>query len=212
MNILGRHVLFRRKPVTELSQFASVLPRIRAIREEYDWQPLTSSSATQHRRERVRTAQQNIIYHPVPYDRGLTLRLPLRRTWWLWLTYGLAVLCASALVWAFTFKPSNQPNYVFKYRLAAAPPFLSEHLALEKAKASLSNVVSDAHLWQPMKFSTARRAPDGTQELYWLRVSATQGSITFSRSDQSNISWAVYVQLFGSNVQCNASMHTINKR
>ena len=212
MNILGSHVLFRRKSGAAISQFATVLPRIRAIRADCDWQPLSNASATEQRRERVQDARRRIIYQSVPYDRGLTLRLPLRRTWWLWLTYGLAALCAGALVWAFTFKPSNQPNYVFKYQLAAAPPFLSEQLALDKAKASLSSVVSDTHLWQPVKFSTARRAPDGTQELYWLRVSATQGSITFSRSDQSNTSWVVYVQLSGSNVQCNASMHTVNKR
>jgi len=105
MNILGRNVLFWRKPGVEVSQFATVLPRIRAIREECDWHPLTKASAAEQRRERVQEARSRIIYHPVPYDRGAEWRFPLRRAWWLWLAYGLAVLCASALialVWAVT--------------------------------------------------------------------------------------------------------------
>jgi hypothetical protein len=103
MNILGRHVPFWRKPSAAVSRFATVLPRIRAIREECDWQPLTNASATEQRRERVQSARRRIIYHPVPYERGLEWRLPLRRTWWLWLTYGVAVLCAMALIWACAF-------------------------------------------------------------------------------------------------------------
>ena len=105
MNILGRHGLFWRKPAIEVSRFASVLPRIRAIREECNWQPLTSASAAEQRSERVASARRRIIYHPVPYERGLEWRFPLRRTWWLWLTAGLAALCAVALIallWALT--------------------------------------------------------------------------------------------------------------
>jgi hypothetical protein len=110
MNILGRHVLFWRKPRADASRFATVLPRIRAIREECDWQALTNSSATQQRRKRVRAARQNIIYHPVPYDRGLEWRLPLKRMWWLWLAGGLAVLCAIAVLWAATATDWRVPN------------------------------------------------------------------------------------------------------
>jgi len=102
MNILGRDILFWRKPRADASRFATVLPRIRALREEGDWQPLTSSWATQHRGERVRDARRNIIYHPIPCERGLALRLPLRRMWWLWLAGGLAVLCVIAMTWALT--------------------------------------------------------------------------------------------------------------
>ena len=105
MSILSKHVLFWRKPGVEVSRFATVLPRIRAIREEGDWHPLTKTSAAEQRRERVQEARRRIIYHPVPYDRCVEWSLPLRRTWWLWLAYGLGVLCASALialVWAVT--------------------------------------------------------------------------------------------------------------
>ena|SRR5688572_26718389 len=63
MNILGRQVMFLRKPGVHVSRLAGVLPRIRAIRDECNW-PLSSGAATQQRRERVRTAQRHIVYHP----------------------------------------------------------------------------------------------------------------------------------------------------
>ena len=98
MNVLGRDILFWRKPRADASRFAAVLPRIRAIREECDWQPLTSTSATERRRELVEDARPRIIYRPVPYERGLKLHLPLRGTWWVRLAFAIAVLCASALI------------------------------------------------------------------------------------------------------------------
>ena len=102
MNILGRHVLFWRKPGVEVSRFATVLPRLRAIREERDWQPLSGASAVEQRRERVQEARRRIIYHPIPYDRSMEWRLPLRRTWWLWLAGGIAVLSVAALILDFS--------------------------------------------------------------------------------------------------------------
>jgi hypothetical protein len=203
MNIFGRHALFRRKPA-EVSRFEGVLPRIRGIRDECDWQPLTSASAAQQRSERVRSARRRIVYHPVHYERGLEWRLPLRRTWWLWLAYGLAVLCVGALLWGLMGPSQNaaRRSNTFTYQLVSAPPSLDAQLALAKAKESLLKVVPDGYLWQPDEFLNPPTAPDGTHEQYLLRVSATEGSIRFWRSDRTNASWVVYVQLFGSNLQC----------
>ena len=100
MKALGRDILFWRKPRADSSCFVGVLPRIRAIRERCDWQPLGSAAASQHGRQRVRTARHRIIYHPVPFDRAFEFRLPLRRTWWLRLAIWLAVLCLGVLACA----------------------------------------------------------------------------------------------------------------
>ena len=97
---------------------------------------------------------------------------------------------------------ASRRSNTFTYQLASAPPSLDEQLALAKAKESLAKVVPDAYLWQADKFSLLPTAPDGMQERHLLRVSATEGSITFWRSDRFNASWVVYVQLFGSNLQC----------
>jgi len=211
MTIHGRQILFWRKPSAEVSRFATVLPRIRTIREEFDWQPLSSAAATQQRRERVQSARRRIIYHPVPYDRGLEWRLPLRRTWWLWLAGGFAVLSVVALIWGLAFMRRERSEHTFRYPLST-PANLSEQLALEKAKASLSNVVSDAHLWQPDEFLEPQVTADGTLERHFLRLTPNAGMITFGRPDRTNLFWIVYVETFGQDVQCTVQSHTINKK
>ncbi len=210
MNAFGRNILFWRKPRADSSRFATILPRIRAIREECDWQPLTSSSATQHRRERVRTSRRNILYHPVPYDRGLEWRLPLRRTWWLWLVAGLAVLCVSALIWGLAATDRSGRSVIgrpFNYQLPAAPPFLSERLALEKAKESLLMVVTDPNTWQPLNkpAKNGTFAPDGTRDLYFFRLNSNNGLFLFESTQRPNERWSVSVLLYNSGVHCTVS-------
>ena len=206
MNILGRHVLFWRKPRADGSRFATVLPRIRAIREECDWQPLTNTSAAEQRRERVQDARRRIIYHPVPYDRALEWRLPLRRTWWLWLAVALAVLCAVAMIWAWTVAAPSRLNlsHQFNYQLPGAPPFLAEGLALEKAKESLSKVVSDPDTWQPQENPAKKGtfAPDGTRDMYFFRLNQNNGFLFFESTQRTNERWSVSVMLHLNGVHC----------
>ena len=99
MSVLGKLVLFWRKPGIDVSRFATVLPRIRAIREECDWQTLGSSPAVHQRRERVGNARRNIIYRPLPCERDLRFGLPLKLKRWRWLIGVVAVLCLVALTW-----------------------------------------------------------------------------------------------------------------
>jgi len=212
MNILGRHVLFWRKPGVEASRFATVLPRIRAIREECGWQPLTNASAAEQRRERVQDARRRIIYHPVPYDRALEWRLPLRRTWWLWLAVALAVLCAVAMIWAWTVADPSRLNlsHQFNYQLPVAPQFLSEDLALTWAKESLAKVVNDASNWKPvaLRGSAAGFAPDGIRETYLMRDHGTnlnQGILLFESTRTTNESWLVTLVLNSNQLECTVS-------
>jgi len=209
MNALAKRIRFRRKPRAQVSRIETVLPRIRAIREQCDWQPSTSASAVERRRERVHSARRRIVYNPVPYERGREWRLPLRRTWWLWLAGAIAVLCVVGLIWGLVVMQEKPPNYTFRYPLSA-PTFLSEQLALEKAKASLSNVVSDAHLWQPDEFLKPQVAADGTLERHFQRLTPNAGMITFGRPDRTNVAWTVYVEMFAQDLQCTVRPLTIN--
>jgi hypothetical protein len=211
MNILGRHVLFWRKPGVEVSRFETVLPRIRAIREECDWHPLTKASAAEQRRERVQDARRRIIYHPVPYDRSLEWRLPLKRTWWLWLAYGLALLSVVALIWlsAVTDWSGHYASYVYSYQLPVAPRFLSEDLALTRAKESLGTVIDDASNWKPVALSrTASLSPDGIRDTYLMRDRGTnwnQGVLLFESTRKTNESWLVTLVLNGDQLECTVS-------
>jgi len=212
MNILGRHVLFRRKSVPEVSRFAGVLPRIRAIRDQCDWQPLSSAAAVEQRRERVQSARRRIIYHPVPYERGLEWRLPLRRTWWLWLAGGIALLCAIALTSALTDTDragGRTASQFFSYQLPVRPPFLSEPLALEKAMESLSKVVAEPLSWQPLENPVKQRtlAPDGRQYVYLSRLNRTnanQGFLQFENPRAIGV-WTITVMLDRDRVVCSVS-------
>ena len=209
MNILGRHVLFWRKPGVEVSRFATVLPRLRAIREERDWQPLSGASAVEQRRERVQEARRRIIYHPIPYDRSMEWRLPLRRTWWLWLAGGIAVLSVAALIWISAVADWNV-LHVYSYQLPVAPQFLSEDLALVWAKKSLAGVINDASNWTPVAplDSAAGLAPNGVRETYLMRDRGTnwsQGILLFESIRKTNESWIVTLVLNSNRLQCTVS-------
>jgi hypothetical protein len=211
MNILGRQVLLRRKPVAELSQFASVLPRIRAIREQCDWQPLTNASATEQRSERIGNARRNIIYRPLSCERDLQFGLPSKLKPWRWLM-GVVVLCLVALFWisAVTDWNAHYTNYVYRYQLPFAPQFLSEDLALSRAKESLAKVVNEASNWKPVApaGSAPGLAPDGTRQTYLMRDRGTnlnQGILLFESTRTTNESWLVTLALNGNQLECTVS-------
>jgi hypothetical protein len=211
MNLLGRDIRFRRKPGAQVSRIACVLPRIRAIRGECDWQPLTNAAAAKQRRARVRSVRRGIVYHPVSYDRTREFRLPLRRASWLWL--GCAIwLCAVALAWIWVAPaPKGSTSRGFSYQLPGAPPFLSEQLALNKAMDSLTQIVSDSLSWQAIENRDKRGsfAPDGMRDVYLSRFdrgkNANQGFLVFQNHIKTNGIWTVSVQLFQNRVDCEVS-------
>ena len=210
MNNLGRQILFWRKPGAEVSRFANVLPRIRTIREERDWQPLSSASAAEQRRERVRSARRRISYRPISYERGLVWRLPLRRTWWLWLTAAGVVFGVAALIFvvALTDWGTRSSNKGFRYQLPATPAFLTESLALAKASESLIRASGNSLLWRPEECPNPSKAPDGTQDRYLFRydrANSNVGLITFSTAEPTNGTRVVYVQLTDQTVYCTVS-------
>jgi hypothetical protein len=218
MNDLARRIRFWRKPRAQVSRIETVLPRIRAIREQCDWQPSTSASAVQRRRERVHSARRRIVYNPVPYEPGLEeWRLPVRQTWWLWLAGAIAVLCFSALLWglALTNWSRQSSSQGFRYQLPATPPFLTESLALAKASESLIRATGHNHRWLPEESPKPAKAPDGTPDRYLFRydpANANVGSFTFSTAEQTHGTWTVHVQLTGNILHCTVSPRTFTNK
>jgi hypothetical protein len=212
MKILGRDIALGRKPRAATSRFATVLPRVRAIRERCDWQPLTSPGAIQHRGERVSQAQSAILYRPVPHDRDRDFTLPLRRASRLWAIVGSAMVCVVVLACAL-WEPSQDTQHRerFSYQLPGAPPFLSEQLALNRAMESLTKIVNDPLSWQPLENRDKKGsfAPDRTRDVYLSRfdrgANASQGFLVFQNHLKTNGIWTVSVQLFHNRVDCEVS-------
>jgi hypothetical protein len=65
VNIL-RHI--RKHDGTRRSAFAEVLPRVRRIREQCQWQSFIRPGATEQRMERVVNARKRIVYRPCIYE------------------------------------------------------------------------------------------------------------------------------------------------
>jgi len=211
MNIHGRQILFWRKSGAAVSRFANVLPRIRAIREACEWQPLTSASATTQRRERVGNAQRNIIYRPLPCQRDLQFDLPLKLKRWRRLICIVGVLGSLALwISAVTDWNGHYTSYVYRYQLPFAPQFLSEDLALTRARESLAKVVNDLSNWKPVvpRGGAAGFAPDGIREMYLMRDRGTnlnQAILLFQSTRTTNESWLVTLVLNRNQLECTVS-------
>jgi hypothetical protein len=212
MNTFGKRIRFWRKPRANSSRFATVLPRVRAMREHCDWQPFTSAGAIQHRRDRVSQAQPAILYRPVLHDRDRDFTLPLRRASKLWAIAGIAMLCVVVLA-CVLLEPSQNTQHSerFSYQLPGAPPFLAEQLALNRAMESLTKIVDDPLSWQPLESRDKKGsfAPDGTRDVYLSRfdrgANENQGFLVFQNHLKTNGIWKVSVQLFHNRVDCQVS-------
>ena len=212
MNILGRDIQFRRKPGAQGSRIASVLPRIRAIRDQCDWEPLTSPSAAQQRGGRVRDARRTVAYRSLPCERDLQFRLPAKLGVWRRVIGVAGGLFIVVLVWAaaMTDWGGRNANYVYRYKLPAAPQFLSEDVALTWAKQSLSGVVDEVAKWKPVTHSgnKASFAPNGIRDTYLSRdnrTNANQGVLLFESDRITNESWLVTVVLNSNQLECTVS-------
>jgi hypothetical protein len=212
MNTFGKRIRFWRKPRADSSRFATVLPRIRAIREQCDWQPLTNAWAAHHRSDRVRNARRAVAYHALPCERDLQFRLPAKLKVWRCLIGVVGGFFLVALVWISVVADwdGGHKNYVYGYQLPASPPFLSEDLALAWARQSLAKVVADAPNWKPVaQLGTATRlAADGVHEKYLLRHNRTNlnaGLLLFENARLTNETWLVTLVLNSNQLECTVS-------
>jgi hypothetical protein len=91
------------------------------------------------------------------------------------------------------------PMHVFK--LASTPAFLTDEIALSKAREALSLDGYDTSAWQPGEDDRSK-APDGTPDRYLVRntLDPNRGSIRFL--DKRVDSRYVQVELKGDRVHC----------
>ena len=76
----------------------------------------------------------------------------------------------------------------FEYTVKPAPPFLTDDLALAKARETLRREGFNTNEWMAVPTPYPRKAPDGTQDKYLSRfVNSTsswpRGTIVFQRGD-----------------------------
>lgn len=91
------------------------------------------------------------------------------------------------------------PDYVFP--LETAPPFLSEELAVEKARATLAVEGYNVDQWKLTNLGQAGRgkSPDGTRDRFLVRYQDTYGRISFANG---KLTRTYDVSLQGSRVVC----------
>ena len=90
------------------------------------------------------------------------------------------------------------PEYVFP--LQSAPPFLSEEMAVEQARATLAMEGYHVDQWQlTNREQSGTLAPDGTRDRYLIRHQNTYGRVSFPNGKH----YRTYdVSLQGSRVVC----------
>jgi hypothetical protein len=91
------------------------------------------------------------------------------------------------------------PEYVFP--LETTPPFLSEKLAVEKARATLAVEGYNVDQWKLTNLGQAGRgkAPDGTRDRFLVRYQDTYGRVSFANG---KLTRTYDVSLQGSRVVC----------
>src|SRR5262249_13430746 len=121
-------------------------------------------------------ARERIVYRPIPYEIAPEpVRAPGKMRG-LWLAASLVLVCVAVVCTLLTADLSQRQterpmDHVFSYRLFNAPWFLSEELALAKARRALSHVVPDPSVWKPVENADpkASTAPDGRRDVYLIR-------------------------------------------
>ncbi|MCU0788772.1 MAG: hypothetical protein MUC91_11390, partial [Verrucomicrobia bacterium] len=110
-------------------------------------------------------------------------------------------LCVSGLMLAGC-SPARR-DHVFQ--LKEPPEMLTEELAMEKARATMSKEGYDLQQWHLIKIDSSTglrpsKAPNGTPDLYFERFRPTWGRFHFRNGTQSR---TVQVGLEGDRVVCN---------
>ena len=98
------------------------------------------------------------------------------------------------------FEPHSGREHVFS--IASAPTFLTEELAVEKAREYLAKEGYDLEQWRITTTDRGRsKAPDGTLDRYLYRFNdhPTDGSVVFSNGKKMR---TVSVWLDGSRIVC----------
>jgi hypothetical protein len=134
----------------------------------------------------------------------------VRQTIILWLAVLGAFVGVSVAYLAKLIPHAKQPNYgsigqPHRFQLKTAPPFLSEALAVEKAKEAIALEGYDLGYWK-LREKRRTTAPDGTPDVFFVRRTHEDGDITFEYQGDADkppkIPPTVSVALRGYEVSC----------
>ena len=128
----------------------------------------------------------------------------MRPRWRTWMPF-LAVLLAGGVFWLwadYSLRALVGPRHEFT--VANPPAFLTEELALAKAREALALDVPDDDEWE-VKPDGRSTAPDGRRDEYLSRntINPNQGSVVFRKPGKP---WrSVSVELIGDRVVCQSA-------
>jgi hypothetical protein len=216
MNILGWQLHFRKRRTERASPFAAVLPKVRTMRENCDWLPVTPVAATvEPRRSRIATARRRITYRPIPHEETADSSVEQPRSRWLWMG-GLIVLLTAGVVSAILLRSGHSRDarhvtHVYQYHYAMAPPpFLTDSTAISAAMATLTRSGLDQNWWTPVRVTNRNDnlAPDGSRDTYLVRTppgAPNSGVVIFESERAGEPERIVLLQLEGAHLSATIS-------
>ena len=118
---------------------------------------------------------------------------------------GLVLLAVAAVPYAVHHAVQSRisPQHVFE--LTESPPFLTEGLALAKARETLTKDGFDITVWQPQRDGRTL-APDGFPDEFAVRNSMNSNRVVLAFTNASASTRFVSVELAGRRVICQSSL------
>ncbi|MCI0348689.1 MAG: hypothetical protein L0Z53_04625, partial [Acidobacteriales bacterium] len=195
MNLFGWH-WGSGAPDQRDSSVGDALPRVRRMRENCTWPPLTPPPTVEQRKCRVDEARGHIhcTVEPLPPYEPLEKEATARIRWRIWLLFLIplalvgAGMVALLITTTWTTAPGNASASApgpLTFQLPTSPPYLSERYALWWATEAFAVYVGNTNGWVPViqeeRMTTI--APDGTRDVYLSRLPGdlNTGFIDFQR-------------------------------
>ncbi len=184
-------------------QLAAVLERVDAIRGNRDWAHSTPPpSKREERRNRLLRARLGIAERIASYVEAVRSPVRDQSAHRVWIAVPTVVFCW-ILVWMVISRHWTEQSFEqqFSFKVSGTAPFLSQQLALAKARQALSQVVRDPSALTPVLFQDQSRttASGERRTLCLIREGDNAGTLFFQSNGKV---WDVTVQLRGDAVQC----------
>jgi hypothetical protein len=146
-----------------------------------------------------------VAYRGLPADAG---RQAPTQTYVFGVGWKLALLVLIIiLTWFLAHDHTDHVSRVYRFQLPLAPSFLSEQLAVAKAREALTQSGFDTTTWiaRPLGARDHSAAPNGKRDVYLTRTitgEPNSGIIIFQSAENSKTEQTVIVQLKGNEVLC----------
>ena len=203
---IGAHQSRSREDQNERpSRFATILHRIDLMRENSDWHRPGPFSSIAKRRQRILSAQSNIIERLTAYISAVRSPRPQPRTRRFWIAVLLLIVSLVAVLALLL--PSRSEQFIseqFTFPFPTTARFLSEQDGIIKAREALSRVVRNPTAMVPIRTDPRNStfAPDGRRDDYLFRLTANAGQIAFVKPRHKDTLLIVELELRGDQLSC----------